>query len=74
MTHQTHIDTVNGAHAKYNALMFSLRASLPDATERDLYMLEDALENALITSRVREAINHLQQTDIIATVREGVSV
>jgi len=74
MTHQTYIDTVNGANAKYNALMFSLRASLPEATEDALKTLSDALEEALETPRVKEAICYFMGADIIASVREGVSV
>ncbi len=72
MTNQTYIDTVNGANAKYNALMFALRASLPEATEHALKTLSDALETALLTPRVYEAIQKLQQADIIASVRGGV--
>lgn len=74
MTHQTYIDTINGANAKYNALMFSLRASLPEATEGDIAYLGDALEQALQTSRVIEALRILRDADIIASVRGGVSV
>jgi hypothetical protein len=69
---QTYIDTINGANAKYNALWFALYASLPDTTEDALKSLSYALEEALTTDRVREAINRLMQADIIASVRGGV--
>ena len=71
---QTYIDTVKAINAKYNALMFSLRASLPDATESAMASLSDALADALTTPKVLEAMQRLEDANIIASVREGVEV
>lgn len=70
-----HAVTINQAHERYRKIMFGLRASLPDATEEDIKSIGWAVEDALKTPKVKEAIERLEiERDIFTSIKDGVDI
>lgn len=69
-----HAVTVNQAHERYRKIMFGLRASMPDATEWHMQHIGDAIEAALESPKVKEALQYMMDKDTIASVAEGVDI
>ena len=69
-----HAVTVNQAHERYRKIMFGLRASMPDATEWHMQHIGYAIEAALESPKVKEALQYMMDKDTIASVAEGVDI